>query len=504
MRHVRFSQPSAFAVYALALTMLTAPALAAPPAVEEQRVPSDALRYALGLSEVFRDITAEVGPSVVHITTVVPLAQPGPRGQAPFDRDPFEEFFERFFGEPRIQPERAPRNNQQPERRRERRGQASGLIVSEDGVIVTNNHVIMQAENITVRLTDGREYDATVVGTDPESDLAVLRIDASGLRPARFGDAESISPGEWVLAIGSSLGLENTVTAGIISATGRMGMGLAVFENFIQTDAAINPGNSGGPLVNLHGEVIGINTAIATRTGGYMGIGFAIPSTMVTPVIESIIERGVVERGWLGIQMQNLDERNARSYGFASTDGVLITNVTPGTPAEEAGLEWGDIIVRIDGRPTNNMDQLRNLIGMLRPGTSIAIEVFRNGEYVTHEVTLGTRPPQDVLAEMMRPPAPPTDVRLGLRVEAITPEIARQLGLPDTRGVVVREIERGSIAADQGVRPGDVILNVGRRSIRSAEDFNNAMNEADLDEGVHLRIRRGAQVQIVILQTPND
>jgi serine protease Do len=507
MHRGQLTRPAS-ALAILLLAIAPSAALAAEAQQREQpRVDREQLRHAFALSELFQQVTREVGPAVVHINTTVPLApralpglpMPGspPAPGAPgAPRDPLEEFFERFFERsPRspMQPQPMPPDGEQPQRR----GQASGLIVSEEGLVITNNHVIMGAETITVRLNDAREFEATVVGADRESDLAVLRIDASGLTPARFGDSDRLQPGEWVLAIGSAFGLENTVTAGIVSATGRMGMGLAVYENFIQTDAAINPGNSGGPLVNLYGEVIGINTAIATRTGGYMGIGFAIPSSMVQPIVQAIIEHGQVARGWLGIQMQELTPELAESYDFTGTDGVLVANVTAGGPAEDAGLRFGDIITRVGGTPVRNMAELRNAVGAAAPGAVVELEIVREGRRMTRDVTLGTRP---TMEELTQQPAPTTEPRLGLTIENLTPETARQLGIADARGVLVRAVEPRSLAAAAGIRPGDVVLSVGQREVHTVQEYQEAIGEEDLAEGVRMRIRRGEEIRIVVLR----
>lgn len=486
----------------------TAPA--APAEARLQRSPADPedLQQALAVSRVFQDVARAIGPSVVNITTLDEVQRMPAQPRSPFDSDPFEDFFERFFG-PRMQPRQfqqpQPAPQQEPELRRQ--GQASGLIVSEDGYIVTNFHVVGNADTIHVRLSNGQEYDATIVGTDPETDLAVLRIESEAtLTPASFGDSQELNPGEWIIAVGSALGLENTVTTGVVSATGRqVGIirdqmtGFVGFEDFIQTDAAINPGNSGGPLLNLYGEVVGINTAIATRTGGYMGIGFAIPSNMVRPVVEAIIEDGEVRRGWLGVVMGDLTPELAEDFNFDSTDGVVLAEVTPGSPAEEAGLRHSDIIVSIDGRRMRSSNELRNTVAMQPPGTIIRVEVFREGETMTHTVTLGTRPTQEELAQQQRQRMPPTQ-RLGLNVRDLSPQMARQLGLPEG-GVVVTDVERGSIAHRAGIAPNDLILSVGRRDVTSVQEYNEALAEHDLAEGVRLRVRSGNVTRIFILRS---
>lgn len=466
---------------------------AQPPKIDPER-----LRYALGLSEAFQEVARVVGPSVVNVSTTVRVAartpgrivpqQPGVPGQP---RDPFDDFFERFFGAPQ----------QAPQQQFERRGQGSGVIVSDDGVIVTNNHVIVGANEIMVRLQDGREFEAQVVGTDPETDLAILRIEASGLTAAQFGDSDSIRPGEIVVAIGSALGLEQTVTAGIISATGRSGMRLATYENFIQTDAAINPGNSGGPLVNLHGQVIGINTAIATRTGGYMGIGFAIPSSMVEPVLSSIVDDGRVSRGWLGISMDELTADLATSLGFSGTEGVIITEVTPESPAEEAGLKHGDIITSINRTPITDGNKLRNTVAVLRPGSEADVEIFREGQRKRVKVKLGTRPTMEEMIAQREAPQAQQAQQIGITVGEVTAEMARQLGMRQPTGVIVTGVESGSLAQRVGIRAGDLILTVGTRDVRNTAEFNEEIGKQSLREGIRLRVRRDGITRFVMIRS---
>jgi serine protease Do len=349
------------------------------------------------------------------------------------------------------------------------------------------------------------EYEAEVVGTDPETDLAIIRIKETGLIPARLGDSDRIEAGEWVVAVGNPLGLEHTVTAGIVSATGRMGLGLGLtYENFIQTDAAINPGNSGGPLVNLAGEVIGINTAIATRTGGYMGVGFAIPSNMVKAVKRGLVDEGTVARGWLGITMeQEFTDELAESFGYPSTDGVLIADVEPDSPADLAGIHPGDIIVRVDGQRLRDLHELRNAIGMKAPGTRVELEIFRGGEYRTITVTLGLRDLEQLTRTPDVPEREPT-TKIGIEVEEVTPRMAAQLGLRRPMGVVVRSVEPDSLAARAGIRPGDVVLSVGASDVNSPEEFQRAINAEDVHEGIRLRIVSQRVVRYVVLRAEEE
>ena len=332
----------------------------------QAQAPPDQLQQAKDLSRGFRHVAKSIRPAVVSISSVrriVPTAQ-----QRQFGRDVPGGIPERGF---------------------EQRGSGSGVVVSEDGYILTNNHVVRAADEVNVTLSDSRTLSAKVIGTDEKTDLAVLKIDTSGLSFAKLGDSDAIDVGEWALAIGSPFGLAQTVTAGIISAKGRSNVGITDYEDFLQTDAAINPGNSGGPLVNLDGQVIGINTAIASRSGGYMGIGFAIPSNLARPVMQSIIKDGHVERGWLGVAIQDLTKDLADSLQLDSRDGVLVGNVIAGSPADEAGLQSGDIILRFGGKPPRTANQLRNAVAATAPDTKTVVAVFRNGQTRTLKVAIG-------------------------------------------------------------------------------------------------------------------
>lgn len=477
--------------------MLSTPALADQPAPTAKEH-AKGLEHATSLSNAFKAVAKQVTPSVVHITAV-DKPDPQPRAQRrqrtpqpnPFDND----MFRRFFGEEL--PEGFQFQGPGAPQQRERMGQGTGVIVREDGYILTNNHVAAEADELTVRLDDDKEYSATVVGTDPETDLAVLKIEATGLPAATLGDSDAVEAGDWVVAIGSPFGLQHTVTAGIVSATGRNNMGLATYENFIQTDAAINPGNSGGPLVSLNGEVIGINTAISTRTGGYMGIGFAIPSNMVKIVMDSLIDTGGMKRGWLGVNIRPLSEDLAASLGYDGTDGALISATIEGTPANEAGLQAEDIITKINGKPVSNPTALMNIVGQIQPGETATIAVFRDGSTREFEVTLSERPDRERLAKIRddgrfdESNAAPAGNELGLTVESLTADIARQIGVsPRTEGVVVSEVEPGSSAEEATLRRGDVITTVNGQPVTNVEDFERILASESADKGYRMQIRR--------------
>ena len=418
-----------------------------PPAVRTEAEAAD-IRHARSLSNAFKIVARELGPSVVQIATreQVQMSRRGPEEEGAMRR---------FLGA-----------EEQP--MPERHGEGSGFIVTADGYIVTNNHVVMGADTLQVRLADDATYDATIVGTDIDSDLAVLKIDASGLAPVRFGDSSIVEPGEWVLTIGSPFGMKQTVTAGIVSALGRWNVGVAQFENLIQTDAAINPGNSGGPLVNLDGEVVGINTAISSRSGGSEGVGFAIPSNMAHKVIESIMANGTVTRGWLGVYLQPLQPETAEILEFDG-DGVIVTNVVPNAPAASAGMTSGDIIVAVDGADIANTRDLMRRVADKSPGASARVTVFRDGQLHTFDVRVGTRPtPRAALANRDRE----SDVfgNTGLRLRTLTPEIARNLELDNTvAGAVITGIGRNSIAQQADLEPGDVIVEIDGAAVENRE-----------------------------------
>jgi serine protease Do len=470
------------------------------------RVPAETLRHAQALSEAFKEVSRSVSPSVVNIRStqqrqprVQEQGDPRQQPESPFDDELFRRFFGDEFREFRFGP-------QMPSQPMPRVGEGTGVVIREDGHIVTNNHVVQDATQIRVTLNDERQYDGRVIGTDPESDLAVIKIDATDLTPATLGDSETLEVGEWVLAIGSPLGLQRTVTAGIISAKGRGTMGLADIGDFIQTDAAINPGNSGGPLVNLYGQVVGINTAISTRTGGYMGVGFAIPSNIVNPVVNSIIDTGKVERGWLGVSIQPLNDELAQSFGF-NGQGVLIGDVLHNTPANEAGLKAGDIVNSINGRRVTNPSQLLNAIAEMQPGAEAKLQIFRDGQTKQYTVTLGDRAQQQLTQRSGSRSEPRQSQemteRLGMTIGQLTPELSRQLGATNQRGVVVMQVEPGSSAANAGLAEGDIITRVGDHDVQTQQDFAEALEDADLSKGVRLQIFSQGSSRFLILKNSN-
>jgi serine protease Do len=454
------------------------------------------LAQASDLSAAFRQVAKAVRPSVVSISSVQ-----RPRPSLPRDprryrqempdgfRDFFgDDFFNRFF------------EFRMPEDGREREGLGSGVVVHADGYIMTNNHVVRGADEVSVTLFDKRTLPAKIVGTDAKSDLAVLKIDASGLKAAPFGDSDAVDVGEWVLAIGSPFGLDQTVTAGIISAKGRH-MRITDYDDLIQTDAAINPGNSGGPLVNLRGQVIGINTAIASRTGGYMGVGFAIPANMATSVKDSIVKHGRVQRGKLGALIQNLGEDLARSFGYNSTEGVLIGDVLPGSPAAKSGLKAGDIVTQYNGRPMKDADQLRNAVAATAPNTPVELFIFRDGKQQKLSIVVAELEDEPALAGRTGAGGEQS-ANLGMTVETLTPELARELGYDrGEQGVVVTDVAPGSASARGGIRPRDLIVDVNGKPVRGVKDFRDAMDKSDVARGLRLQLKREGNRLFVFLKS---
>jgi serine protease Do len=418
-------------------------------------------------------VARQAVPAVVFVTVEKTVESRNPTAF----NNPFEgfgeDFFERFFGR-RFSEGQRPRERQQ--------GAGSGFIISPDGQILTNYHVVGDADRVTVKLNDGREFTAKTIGTDEPSDVAVIKIDAKDLPVLRLGDSDAMEVGDWVIAAGNPFGLTESITVGVISAKGRSRLGIADFEDFIQTDAAINPGNSGGPLINLQGEAIGVNTAIASRSGGYMGIGFAIPSNMVKAVKDQLVTKGKVVRGYLGIRIQELTRALAQSMHLDTTEGVLVADVTKGSPAAKAGLKRGDVILALNGRPMTDPGQLRNTVAMSAPGTKVQVEILRDNKKREVTVELGELSREQTAARTGEEGQAP--VRLGFSVQNLTPDIARQLGYDDTKGVVVTQIDPRSEAYQAGVRRGMVIREVNHQEVNNMQDFQEAVQKAEQEKQV--------------------
>lgn len=388
-------------------------------------------------------------------------------------------------------------------RRDEVRGLGSGVIIDEAGYILTNNHVVEGASKLKVRLHDDRELRAELVGTDPKTDLAVIRVRAEGLSAAPLHDGAELRVGQWVLAVGSPFGLSRTVTAGIVSAVGRGSMGITDYGDFIQTDAAINRGNSGGPLIDLRGRVVGINTAIYSPNGNSTGIGFSIPSSMVRVVKDQLIEHGHMRRGWMGVVMGELTPDLARSFEFEGESGVLIDDVDPAGPGFGSGLRAGDIAVRIDGAPVRDMADFRNTVSQAGPGAAVKLEVWRDGQARELQVTLGALPEAADEGHVQPPtkaPAAPALQPLGLGLEEPDARIRRAMGLGPEGGAVVVEVESGSISDEAGLRRGDVLVRVGNDPVGSAAQALRSIEQADLARGVRIRVQRGPYGRFTVLR----
>jgi Do/DeqQ family serine protease len=440
----------------------------------------------------YADVVARIAPAVVTIRSERRARAPQ---QHPFMDDPL---FREFFGN------RMPQQQQPPQ---VERGLGSGVITTADGYIVTNHHVVDGAEDIKVELTDRRTFNAKLVGSDPPSDLAVLKIDATGLPVLTLGDSDKARVGDVVLAIGNPLGLDQTVTAGIISAKGRAtGVGDGNFEDFIQTDAPINRGNSGGALVNTNGELVGINSQILSPSGGSIGIGFAIPSNMARGVMEQLIKTGTVRRGQLGVVVQSVTSDIAQSLDLKDVRGVIVGQVAPNSAAERAGLKQGDVILALNGQTVNDSNMLRNRVASTPPGTNVTLTIMRDGREQQVQAALGEfKPPTERGASAGDGDGGTTGAptgKLGIRVEPLTPDIAQQLGLPaGKQGLVVADVDPAGPAADAGLQRGDLIEQINRQPVRTAADINNALARTGTRPALLLvtRAARGGQTNTVFL-----
>ncbi|RJP33406.1 MAG: DegQ family serine endoprotease [Candidatus Omnitrophota bacterium] len=441
------------------------------------------------VGQAFVAISKKASPSVVFIEAERQVEVTS----SPYFNDPFDMFgndlFERFFGRPRSdQNPRSPRKQLQ-------KGQGSGFIISADGYILTNNHVVGEANKIKVKLNDNRDFEAKLIGADPRSEVAVIKIEATDLPALTLGDSDNMEVGEWVIAIGNPFGLSHTVTTGVVSAKGRSSVGIADYEDFIQTDAAINPGNSGGPLLNLEGQVIGINTAIISRSGGYMGIGFAIPSNMVKSIFDQIVKTGSVTRGYLGILIQPLSRDLAKSFKLDITEGVLVSDVMKDSPAEKGGLKSGDVIIEMDGKAVAEVGPFRNTVSLLAPGTVVKLKVIRDGSEKNIDMTIGKLPDEE--GEAAESAQPDILEKLGLSVQTLTEEIAQRAGYEGETGVIVTQVERGSEADNEGLRPGTLIQQVDSKDVKDVNEFNKAMKDASGEESILLRVKDRAQGRIM-------
>ncbi|MBI4524047.1 MAG: DegQ family serine endoprotease [Deltaproteobacteria bacterium] len=430
----------------------------------------------------FVPLAQKLAPIVVNISSTQVITR-GQNPPAPFgEDDPAAEFWRKFFGEPFEGPFR-------------QRGLGSGVIIERDGTVLTNHHVVENAEKITVKLQDQREFQGKVIGRDPKTDIAVVKIDVKGDLPAAtLGDSDRLEVGEWVVALGSPFGLDNTITAGIISAKGRR-IGAGPYDDFIQTDASINPGNSGGPLINMRGEVVGINTAIFSRSGGNMGIGFAIPINRVKELLPELKSKGKVTRGWLGVAIQPVTPELAASLGMDRRRGALVASVVEDGPAKKAGIAVGDVIVEYDGKEIKDAGQLPILVARTKVGQRVQLKVLREKQEVPISVTIHELRDEEVVASKSK------GKDFGLTVQQLTPQIARGMGLDRVDGVIISSVDPASPAAEAGFRRGDIILEVDRKPVRNLADYQNAIERAK-DKSLLFLVRRGENSLFLALRTP--
>jgi serine protease Do len=450
----------------------------------------------------FVSLAKKLTPVVVNVSTTStmgggsaggpnPFSRRGDRGNRPGqgdEQDPFSDFWRRFFGNP---PGGGGGGGGRGFRQQ---SLGSGFIIDRDGTILTNNHVVENGSKITVKLNDGREFEAKVVGKDAKTDIAIIKIDAKGELPvAPLGDSDKLEVGEWVVAIGNPFGLESTVTSGIVSAKGRH-IGAGPYDNFIQTDASINPGNSGGPLINMRGEVVGINTAIFSQSGGNIGIGFATPINSAKEIIPELKGKGKVTRGWLGVSIQSVTPDIANSLGLEKSRGALVADVLKDGPAERAGLKVGDVIVDFDGTEIKDSSDLPAIVARTRPGKQVSVKVLRDKKEMTIPVNITELKEEEVVASARE------KGELGLTVQKLTPEMAENLQLGRATGVVITSIEPGSPADEAGLQPGDVIVEVDRKPIREIADFRNAVGGAKKGQRILFLVRREGSSLFVALR----
>jgi serine protease Do len=422
----------------------------------------------------FSELAENIRPGVVNIQVIKKIKNIdfGFRhfSGAPFgEKNPFGDFF-------------GPFSEENPPRGFEQRGVGSGFVMNRDGYILTNNHVVEDADQIKVKLTSGKEYDGKIVGRDPKTDLALIKIEASSdLQPLSLGNSDDLKVGSWVVAVGSPFGLEQTITAGIVSAKGRV-IGSGPYDNFIQTDASINPGNSGGPLINMKGEVVGINTAIIASG---QGIGFAIPINMAKEIAPQLQEKGHVTRGWLGVSIQEVTPALVKSFDLKEKKGALVAHVVSGSPAEKAGIEQGDVIVEFDGKEVTDSKDLPRIVASTPIGKAVTIKLLRNGKALDRQMKVGE------MEEKVEVAKAPSHKSLGITVQNLTPEITKGLGLKKDTGVVVTRVEPGSPAADAGIQTGDLVQEVNRKPVKNVEDYVQKVEKAKGQDNILLLIQRG-------------
>ena len=437
------------------------------------------------LSDAFNNVAEKVTPSVVTVYTEQTVKT---------RRHPYYNF-EDFFG--------LPNPNQRKEREQKQQGLGSGIIVSKDGYILTNNHVVAGADEVKVRLSNNKEYKAEIIGADKKSDIAVIKIEIDNLTPLPFSNSDNAKTGQWVLAVGSPLSdqLQNTVTAGIISATGRNNVSLTGYGDYIQTDAAINKGNSGGPLVNLHGELVGINTAILSQTGGYQGIGMAVPANIAKKVMNDLIDFGKVKRGFLGVYIGDVTSEFAEAYDLEDASGAVITQVHDNSPAENAGVQNDDIVIAVDGDKIENSTDLTTKIGMKQPGTKVKLTIIRDGKKKQINVKLGEfEEEQEISAKSSESESVK---KMGLTANNISPELKNKYKIPgNIDGVVITSVEPGSVLHRFGIKAGDIIDKINRKRIKNTDDYKEAIDAINEGGAVVLFLNRGERRFTISFEMP--
>jgi len=462
----------------------------------------DDLEQMLRSSKTRAILVQNVQKAVVHIK--VEKIMRNLKGQSLNNpRAPYnDEFFRRFFPELRPPKNQHPKNRQIPNREFRQEGMGSGSIIDSKGYILTNHHVVGEADRILVVLYDGTEKEAKLVGTDPETDIAVVKIEGNDLSVLPMGNSDEILVGEDVIAVGNPFGLIQTVTSGIVSAKGRSNVGINEYENFIQTDAAINPGNSGGPLVSLRGEIVGVNSAIFTRSGGYQGIGFAVPINMARKIMRDLIDKGTVSRGWLGVGIQDVSQDLAKAFQLKNTNGSLITGVMQGTPAQKGGMLKGDVVIRINEKSIRDSNHLRNEIANAGAFAEIEMELIRAGKTILINLKLDERPRK--LSQVKVAPQPIPEIgqveMLGMVIEELTLETAKQLGIEPEIGIVIVAVKTGSPAEKKGLLPGMIVQEVERQRIFSLSIFKELVSEIDPEKGILLLITTANGSRYIFLQ----
>ncbi len=471
-----------------AVAMVSVPVKGAERSDATPATQTNALPSAQALSDAFAEVAEKASPAVVFIDIEkelrgTPAAFYGPGGEQGDPRELFKHF---FFGPGMGMPDgdepMMPKGGPVPV------GQGSGFIISQDGYIVTNNHVVGDADRLRVTLQDGRKFDAKTIGSDPQTEIALIKVDAKDLPTLPLGDSDKLRVGEWVLAIGNPFGLSHSVTSGIVSARGRGNVGIVDYADFIQTDAAINPGNSGGPLLNMRGEVIGMNTAIVSRTGGNNGVGFSIPVNMVKYIVDQLRDHGSITRGYLGISIQDLTPDLAKWFGIPEGHGVLVADVAKDSPAERAGLHRDDVILEMNGKPIDEIGSFRSHVSTSPSGKPIELTLVRKGERMTKSVEVGSLPTEH-MAKNGEQKIEHSEI--GLAVQGLTDDVAKRLGYEGENGVVVAEVTPGSSAARAGIKPGMLVEEVNRERVNNPREFENAIKKTAKDKSALLLLKDG-------------